>query len=133
MVLLPNNPGRDRRIAYGNYIRRSRLVNNQSNPQNRSVQLQPNIGIQSNQSNIDIQSNHTSTMSQTLSTLLSRLRRPAHTSTSSTKLKSSRHQRRTHANDTNAIPYDRNTHAHTLAPFAPSPARACILSLEVQL
>ena len=56
MVLLPNNPGRDRRIAYGNYIRRSRLVNNQSNPQNRSIQLQSNIGIQSNQSNIGIQS-----------------------------------------------------------------------------
>lgn len=37
MVYLPSNPGRERRIAYGNYVRSGILVNS-SNPQTRRTQ-----------------------------------------------------------------------------------------------
>ena len=41
MVYLPNNPGRERRIAYGNYVRSGTLVNSNSN-QTRST---PNLSV----------------------------------------------------------------------------------------
>lgn len=49
MVFLPNNPGLDRRMAYGNYVRRSRFRNNNNMNINNNIQIRSAPFIFSNQ------------------------------------------------------------------------------------